>query len=277
MKNNDYTLESTVRSGYAYVIANASKLIALLALVVAALVSFTDVGFGGFGSAELTTTLAVMLIASYVIYFSLEDSGERLGEESEEYSGALASYKKALANIHPSSVGALREYCKRYASSELKYRREGYLAENGITPEEYEKRRENSPRERRVRRVMRRAEAMKPMHLCPSVLLSGERVRKKGELESPKRERRIATLCRLLPSTLSTLFTVSVILTAKDGLTASAVIESVLKLSALPIIGYKGYRAGYEHARYARSGFLEAKTRILEGFLSEKKESVIPL
>ena len=269
MKNNGYSLDDGIETGYAYVLANASKLIALLALVVAALVSFTDVGFGGFGSSEFTTTLAVMLIASYVIYFSLEDAGERLGEDSEEYKNALLSYKKAVGLVLPSSVGALREYCFDYKKEELKYRRESYLAENGITPEEYEKR-SLAPKGREAR-VMKRAARMKPMRLSVAILLSGEGARRERELESPEREKRLGTLLRLLPSTVSTLFTVSVMLTAKDGLTASVVIESILKLSALPIIGYKGYRAGYEYARWRRSSFLEAKRRLLEGFLNRKE------
>ena len=127
-----------------------------------------------------------------------------------------------------------------------------------------------------ARRTVRRAEAMKPIRLTPTLLLSGERAKRRGELESPERERRLANLMRLLPSTLCTLFTVSVILTAKDGLSVSVVIESVLKLSALPIIGYKGYRAGYEFVKHSKSAFLEAKTRILEGFLDGEEKALLP-
>ena len=60
------------------------------------------------------------------------------------------------------------------------------------------------------------------------------------------------------------------LLTTKDGLTASAVAEAILKLSALPIVGFKGSLAGYEYAKGAKCEWLETKSRLLEGFLTEE-------
>ena len=64
---------------------NAGKAIAAITFLICALVLFTDIGFSNFRAESFTGTLAVMLISSYLIYFSMNETGERLGEKSEEY------------------------------------------------------------------------------------------------------------------------------------------------------------------------------------------------
>lgn len=265
-ENGALSLEGALRSGYGAIISNASKLIALLSLLVAALVSFTDVGFGGFGSREFTSSLLIMLASSYVIYFSLEEAGEQFGEESEEYKRATSRYIKAKERVSSDSIGAMRDFCRSYADGELRFRRDSFLAERGITKEEYESGIcKGSARSQR--RAIRRARKMKPMRLSPNLLLSGEGKRSGRELENPGRTKLFASLIRLLPSTVCTVFTVSVMLTAKEGLTATVIIESILKLSTLPIIGFRGYRAGCEYVKVTKTAWLEAKCRLIESFL----------
>jgi hypothetical protein len=59
-------------------------------------------------------------------------------------------------------------------------------------------------------------------------------------------------------------------LTAKDGLTATAVIEGILKLSTLPVVGFRGYAAGYSYIRRSYIPWIETKSRLLEAY--NKKE-----
>lgn len=65
-------------------------------------------------------------------------------------------------------------------------------------------------------------------------------------------------------------FTVSVILHTKDGLDASSVMDGIFKLTALPIIGLRGYSEGYSFVKNGKSAWLETKSRLLETFLSDK-------
>ena len=55
-----------------------------------------------------------------------------------------------------------------------------------------------------------------------------------SELASPERKKLATSLRILLPSTACMIFTISVMLTAKDELSASVIIDGILKLSALP-------------------------------------------
>lgn len=64
--------------------------------------------------------------------------------------------------------------------------------------------------------------------------------------------------------------TVSVILTAKEGLDAATVIEGILKLSTLPVVGFRGYANGYSYVRKSFIPWIETKKRLLEAY-NEKK------
>jgi hypothetical protein len=265
-KNAITELSAMLNRGYSTLLSSSGKVIAIIAAVVAALVTFTDVTFASLTSESFTSSLLVMLVSSYLIYFSLEDTGEKFGEGTEEYRSALISYRAIQGKITPESIEKLRVYCSDYSEAECEYRRRLYLASSGLSVEEYERFLSGEKASKKNTRVLKNAQRIHPLKLTPSTLLTQDGSGS-SELKSPERGRILSLLLRLIPSTLGTLFTVSVILTAKDGLDAAAVIEGILKLSALPIIGFKGYTAGYEFAKGKRSEWLKTKARILEGFI----------
>ena len=77
---------------------------------------------------------------------------------------------------------------------------------------------------------------------------------------------------KILPSTICMIVTVSVMLSLKSDMSASDVINGIFKLSALPLIGFKGYSAGYSYTKYNLSLWLETKANILSKFISERSE-----
>ena len=263
-------LGGMMRRGYSSIIANAGRVIAVITLTVAILVSFTDMTFSDLTGESFTTTLMVMLVSSYLMYFSLADTGDREGEQSEEYGAAIEKYTAVRAKISPDDIDGMRGFCHDYSMSELRYRRLSYLSENGYSESDYIAYKSGKKFPRRGVRVFRRTEKMKVIRLSPAVLMSHSHSRIDGELTDPKRRRLINALLSLIPSTLCTVFTVSVILTAKEDMSLSAVIDSLLKLSALPIIGFKGMIDGYRFAREDKSAWLESKARLLETFIQTK-------
>ncbi len=263
-----------IKSGYLFFINNAGKFTALITLCIAAVLIFADIGLADPKSAAFTTTLSAMLTASYVIYFSLEDSGERLGECSEEYKDAISKYKSIRQRIDAHNISALRNFCTRYALGELSFRRECYITESGYTPEEYSAYKRGEHVKLRDRRVFMRAERMSAVKLTPQLLLSGAAVSAKSELENPEKKKILSSFLNLLPSTLCMIFTVSVILTAKGDLTPSVIVEGLIKLSALPIIGFRGYTAGYSFVKNKKVLWVQTKTRLLETFIREEEEKI---
>jgi hypothetical protein len=265
-------LSGTVKGGYLFIVNNAGKAIALITLAVCTLVIFAEVGIADIGSAYFTAMLVAMLLSSYIIYFSLEDSGERLGERSEEYRAALEKYKLAKSKISSSSIAPLRSFCIGYSASELKYRRESLLTEAGYTEEEYAAYRRGARVSLRERICFCRADRMRAVKLTPALLLSGSGSSISSELENPEKKKLLYSFLNLLPSTLCIIMTVSVILTVRGDLTLSVILDGMIKLSALPIIGFRGYCAGYSFVKEKKSVWLETKARLLESFVREEAE-----
>lgn len=260
--------DAILKKGYKSIINNAGRAVALITLIVAVLVTFTDVGFVGGINQNVTGTVLLMLLASYLMYFSMESAGERLGRESDEYVSALGQYNSQLEKIKPSDLYALREFCRSYSMRELDFRRESLLMKYGLTLPEYERFRGGGDAARSERRIYRRAARMKPRELTPSMLLSTD-AQSGDELKSPEKTKLFTILLRLLPVTVSVFFTGALVLGAKDGLDAMTVIESIMKLSALPIIAIKGYVAGYGYAKDKERLWLLTRAKLLAAFLAD--------
>lgn len=259
---------SLMKDGYTYLINNAGKAIAVITLVVASLATFTNIAFLDLGGTAFSATLIMLLIASYLMYFSLEDAGERLGEDTEEYKSALERYKAARDGIKPDHIYALREYCEQYSRDELDYRRRAKLCEIGYSTQEYEAYISGKKLDTRAMRALRRIKNMRCVRLTPTTLLSSAKHSSVCEPRNPEPMKFISMIVKLIPTTICTFFTASVILTTKDNLTASVVIDGLMKLSTLPIVGFRGYTAGYSYVKNQKAAWIEGKARILESFLA---------
>ncbi len=270
---NDFDLsllgaDAALKRGYLSIVNNAGRTVALITLAVAALVTFTDVAFVGEINRNLSCTVIYLLIASYLIYFSMESAGERLGRESEEYREAQSEYRELSKRIKPTDVYALRKFCREYSARELEFRVEGFLLKHGLTREDFEAARGGAKPPLRERLVFFAASRMRPIQLTPKMLLSND-TGAKSELQSPARCKLFSMITRLLPITLSVFFTGAVVLGAKSDLDAVAIIDGIVKLSALPIIAVKGYLSGYEYAKERLTEWLTAKSKLLAEFRSQ--------
>lgn len=250
-------------------INDAGRIIAVITLIVAALVSFTEVGWGGVMTEEFSSTLVLMLIAAYVMFFSLMESGERLGESSPEYKAAKEEYDKTREKIHPEDVVALELFLENQAERSLEGRRRELLMNNGVSPLLLS--REVEPKTKRERRAVRRAMRIKKRQIDCSMLLDSERESEGGELYLSGTRKLLRIVLKLLPTTVCMIFTASIMLGARGDLTASVVIESILRLSTLPIVGFRGYSFGYCYVKRTLTAQFKAKARLLSTFLSSSE------
>jgi translation elongation factor EF-G len=261
---------SILKKGYSFVIANIGKTVAIITLLVTALVSFTEISLSELNSEVFTSTLIMMLLASYVMYFSLEDAGERLARENESYKEISERHESLEKDVKRCDIARLREFCLDYTKAELEYRRSNMLFSLGYTKEEYDAYLNGAKIPKKTAKALRRVEKIKRAQLSASTLLSAKS-RTKSELKNPEVSRLTNMIIRLIPSTVCMLFTVSVMVSVKDNMTVAGVIEAILKLSTLPIIGLKGYSDGYEYVMNNESAWLETKSRLIEAFLKDNK------
>lgn len=257
-----------IKRGGEFLINNVGKAIATLTLLVSALVLFTDVGFTGFQSKSFTSTLLVMLIASYLMYFSMEDAGERLGESTAEYKAAAERYRELAARINGDKIPALRAFLGDYAREEQRFRRSALLMHYGYGTEDYEAYKRGGACEKNAKRIFKKADRIRPVALTPRDLLTKDGARGKSELKNPEGAKLCGMLLRLIPTTLCMTVTVSVMLTAKDNLNAAAIAEGIFKLSSLLIIGFRGYGTGYQYTKHSLPLWMATKARLLDAFLN---------
>ena len=258
-----------VKRGYSFLVANVGKAVAVITLIITALISFTEIGFSDFRGESFTSTLLMMLIASYVMYFSLEDAGEKLGREGDEYKAASERFNALRDRICGDDIVALRKFCLDYREADLEYRRSNLLFSLGYTKDEYQRYLKGENLGRKSTKELRRVEKIKCAELDAANLLSRDH-RSDTELRNPESSRLIHMILRLIPSTVCMIFTVSVMIKTRDNLSAAGVIEALIKLSTLPIIGLKGYAAGYQYATESEKGWLEIKSRLLDSFLGKR-------
>lgn len=249
-------------------IRNSGKIIALITAFAAILLTFTNVRLGSITSGDFTGEVAMMLTAAYLMYFSLEDAGEKLGKGTKEYESAYDAYEELRTSIRAEDTEALRDFCIRYAEDELEYRKRALLVGEGLTQKQLQAWLDGEQTDKKARRVFRRIASMKAAALTPQILLSHERKGSRSELASPERFKLAKMAVGLLPTTVGMCLTVSVMLSVKDGLTAESIIEGIIKLAALPIVGFRGYSTGYTHVKECGITWLESKTRILRVFKS---------
>ena len=264
-----------MKNGFTRLLKNLGQAVAFVTASVAVLITFTEVAFSSVNFESLAPSALALLVCSYIIYFSLEDAGEKLGEESEEYLAAKCRHEKAASMLSGKDIDRFRAFLSEYSKRELGYRREAALLCAGISSAELDNYLSQSSRERasisrEKRRALRKIASMKPCVLTPRLLL-GEEIQTPGsELKSPESRKLSFLILKLLPSTLCMLVTVSVVLNLRENMTASDIINGILKLMALPISAFKGYSAGYYYVKASFASWLNTKAEIIESFLSGK-------
>ncbi len=257
-----------MKRGCQSVIQNMGKAIAAITAVLACLVTFTEIGFCDPSVETFTPTLLLMLIGSYVIYFSMEDAGERLGEESEEYRKAMTRYTTVREKIDGNHMDRLRDFCKKYAAEEAEFRRSSLLLAAGVSAADMKEPAKDRATRKKRQHLLRKLRHIRPLPLSPALLLTKKTKRAKSELENPESTKFFRLLLGMLPTTVCMTVTVSVFLTAKSDLGAAEIINGLLRLSSLPVIAFRGYARGYGYVRSSVSLWLETKAKLLEAFLT---------
>lgn len=250
-----------------HITQNIGQAVAIITAIAAVLLCFLEVALPELSYKSITVEVAVLLLASYIIYFSLLDAGEGYGRSTDVYKESEAAYMKVRAQIGSNMIDELRQYLVEYASKEAEHKRRMLLVGEAVSLEDYRRYKNGEKMPTRLRRACKKADAIRPRPINPRLLLEREERGSEARLVSPRASRPISELIKLIPMTLSTLFTVSLIITTKDGLTAATVLESLIKLSCLPIVALRGYIGGYKYATEELSAWYDKRREMLAAFL----------
>ncbi len=276
--NDERSLDSLVldssrliKRGYSAIIKNAGKAIAVITAAIAVLVSFTEISFLNTGAKELTASALFLLVASYIIFFSLVSAGRQLGRESEEYRAAYVAFREVAERVTGADLGALRAFISRFRKEELRARRNGLLLELNLTEEEYIVLTEKKKLTRAEKKILKRVGSERPVEITAPELLSVG-ASERGRCSYSRGARLFSLLLKLVPTTLCALFTVSVMLGVRENMSFSMIAEALVRLSTLPIVALKGYTAGYEEVVSLDVELYDTRRRLLTAFLESRTE-----
>ncbi len=249
---------------------NMGKIIAFIVSAVMIAVTFADISFRGFFTEDFLGSLLLLITSAYIIYFSLEDSGEKSGSQTPEYINAKAHYDSAREKIHGEDIESLRTFCEEYTKREAISRRNSLILSHGLPLVMLEDYKSGKKFNKKTEKILKKASRIRPASLSVGILLCREKGGAHSELENPNKRKLPMLILKLLPSTVCMAVTVSVMLSAKDGMSLSDVLNSILKLSALPLIGFRGYSTGYSYAKHSLSLWMETKANVLDAFSANK-------
>lgn len=268
------TFEDTLLAGGALadrgkraLVEHIGKAIAALALLMAGIFTFTDIGFTEILGEEFTLRALLFAMCASVIYFSLEGEGESLALLGERGSAVSAALSDALGRVEADSLGDFAEFLGRYAEDELIYRRKRRLLAYGKTYEDYLDYLRGKPVGRVDRLHFLRVKRIRPLSLSAEGMLAGGASEKCERVKNPAASRARRLVGGLIPSLFSLFFTVSVAVSVKE-MGAAEIAEGIFQLAALLGVGLRGYLVGYRYVTEVKLPWLSVKERLIRAFLS---------
>lgn len=250
--------------------ANSSLIVAFLAIVVAAMVFFTDLD-GGFAiTAAFSPSLVVLFFCCVVEYFSTKHMGTREGMREERYKNAIAEHKR-ISRECQSKVGmrGLMKFCTDYAEQDLIRRRNALLAQVGISYDEYAENymMDELPADmpKAIRSVITKANKLKPIVISQDNLIFAVEDEKQIKLKlSTARSERIKDLSFLVPTLISTFFAASMVIEVIQDLSFATVTACMLKVFCIILNAVKGYQNGYYNIVDGHVECAETRTYLLQ-------------
>ena len=257
--------------GKRYIVENAGKTVAALTAIVATVLTFLDVALPDLSLRAITTEVVIMLVSSAIIYISLDESGVMAGKGTEVFTAAKSAYDEVRGRITGDMIEPLRDFCLEYSRAALEYRRREALVSEAVSEEEYLRYKRGEDFDRSHLKLFRRIDAMREAPINPRDLVEGERSGGGESIRNPERRKPLWLILKLVPILLSTLLTVSMIITAKEGLDLSTVLSGIVKLACLPIVALRGYVGGYAYATETLAPWYDRRREILNSFLDREE------
>ena len=248
---------------------------AAFTVLVFSVLFFTNVRFTAEGMLSLSLHFSLLFFSSYVMYFSLFETGRDKGE-AEEDTRAIHAKRDALLTRYEKEgdTATLRRFCERITEKEQKEAKTALLSRFLLTEEEGDallsRRDDLSFKEKYRRRALK---AVCGIRLTPTMLLAHRKMEgyRAPLTRSPERMRRHRSLSFLLVTAVTAAFSVSLVFDVLLSPTAGTLAAYLLKLFTLFGSGLRGYKAGYFHATVDVTEYEREQAALLEEYLRTKE------
>jgi hypothetical protein len=246
---------------------------AVATVLVFSVLFFTEIRLTAEGILSLSLHFALLFFSSYVMYFSLFETGRGRGETEESF--ITEKKRSALLLSRYEKEGnavSLRSFCEETTKKERKEARLSLLSRYLMTEEEGDvllsRKTGLSLRERGRWRALRKTESIR---VTPAMLLDARKAeRYKPPLaHSPEKMRLWRSLRFLAITAVTAAFSVSLAFNVLLSPTASTIAAYLLKLFTLFGSGIKGYKAGFLHVTEDVTAYRHAQNDMLEEYFKE--------
>ncbi len=247
---------------------------AVATVLVFSVLFFTEIRLTAESVLSLSLHFALLFFSSYVMYFSLFETGRDKGTaeeasvtEKKRSAALLARYEKE------GDTASLRSFCEEITRKERKEARLSLLSRYLMTEEEGEALLSHegrlSLRERRRRHALRGTEAIR---VTPAILLDVRKTeRYKPPLSrSPEKMRLWRSLRFLFITAVTAAFSVSLAFNVLLSPNAGTIAAYLLKLFTLFGSGMKGYKAGFLYVTEDVTAYRHAQNDLLEEYFKER-------
>ena len=258
---------------------------AALTVLVFSTLFFSDVTLSIKSALDFSTHFALLFFSSYVMYFSLFDTGEEKASANEAYVDLLKRRNALFCRYRQDgSLDSLRAFCRALSLSKTEEKRQDLLTQCLLDECEVDALQKKTPESLtpREKRALWRLRHMKPVRISPALLLAERACIENGDpfSRSLSRQRRKRFFRFLLPTALTAFFSVSLAATVIKDPSADVIVGYLLKLFALLFNGVKGFRSGYAFVEQDKCAYMREQCFWLEEYFSslekEKKSEAFP-
>ncbi len=269
MSDNNWMLPDKGEAQKRGILACLGIACAIVTVLVFSVLFFTEISFTVESILSLSVQFALLFFSSYVMYFSLFETGKDKGEREEEVR-ATAQRNSALLRRYEKegAPDTLLAFCLTQTEKERREAHRFLLSRFSMTEAESEallKSTKGSLRDRARRHALMRVSRIR---ITPAMLLLG---RKAGKYtaplsHSPERMRLRRAALFMLFAAVTAAFSVSLVFEMLFSPDPSTVAAYLLKLFALFGSGARGYRAGYLHATGDVPHYQKEQNHLLEEY-----------
>jgi hypothetical protein len=225
--------------------------------------------------ADLGVDFFILMFLSYSMYVNCSDSGMRAGLMSSAYCNAFTSYNAIKKDVVDRNIHIrLGEFCRHWIDVELKQSRTSAMAVVGISYEEYMEKYVGMDRQKidgmknlskAQRRAIRRANAIKPVHLTPDMMMKrGRGGRRRAPLGTSPEVKKGLMFGSKFISTLFIMLGMSLLaFEAVQDPTWEVFVTCIVKLVTVAMNGFSGYKFGYENIVIDTVNYMEDQTDLL--------------
>ncbi len=233
---------------------------------------FTDISISLQTSLSFSLQFLVLLFASYVMYFSLSETGADRAKQEKEYGEARD--RASILRLSFREKGDMRSlllFCERVSRRETESKRSALLSFYGLSEKDLTDKGNEAHLSPAQKRGLVRVRRMRQVRISPSMLLFS---REEGGYRPPlSKTPAAAKRRRFLPYLFASLFTaffsVSVLCQIIVAPNPALLVGYLSKVFTLVFNGIKGYRAGYCNIAKDTVLYLEEQSDLLEEYFKD--------